>query len=94
MLRLLILMALSCPVLAQETGSALPYSSVYEQRRSEQLIARGLLHMEAEDFRAAENLPRRRAGAKVNYGPSASTARRSGTPDRSAAGTTEVAAGR
>jgi len=69
MLRLLIFMALSCPALAQETGSALPYSSVYEQRRSEQLIARGLLHMEAKDFRAAEKTFLDAVQiAKVNYG--------------------------
>ncbi|MEE3011797.1 MAG: hypothetical protein VX350_05655, partial [Pseudomonadota bacterium] len=57
MLRLLILIVLSCSAssaLAQETGSALPYSSVYEHERSEQLIARGLLQMEAKDYRTAE----------------------------------------
>ena len=69
MLHLLIFMALSYPALAQETVSALPYSSVYEQRRSEQLIARGLLHMEAKDFRTAEKTFLDAVQvAKVNYG--------------------------
>ena len=69
MFRLLIFMALSCPALAQETGSALPYSSVYDEGRSEQLIARGLLQMEERDFRAAEKTFIDAVQvAKVNYG--------------------------
>ena len=72
MLRLLILIVLSCSAssaLAQETGSALPYSSVYEHERSEQLIARGLLQMEAKDFRTAEKTFLEAVQvAKVNYG--------------------------
>ena len=72
MLRLLILIVLSCPAssaLAQETGSALPYNSVYAQERSEQLIARGLLQMEAKDYRTAEKTFLEAVQiAKVNYG--------------------------
>ena len=72
MLRLLILIVLSCPAssaLAQETGSALPYRSVYEHERSEQLIARGLLQMEAKDYRTAEKTFLEAVQiAKVNYG--------------------------
>ena len=69
MLRLLILIVLSCPALAQETGSALPYSSVYAHERSEQLIARGLLQMEAKDYRIAEKIFLEAVQvAKVNYG--------------------------
>ena len=69
MLRLLILIVLSCPALAQETGSALPYSSVYAHERSEQLIARGLLQMEAKDYRTAgKTFLEAVQIAKVNYG--------------------------
>ena len=69
MLRLLIMIVLSCPALAQETGSALPYSSVYAHERSEQLIARGLLQMEAKDYRIAEKIFLEAVQvAKVNYG--------------------------
>ena len=72
MLRLFMLIALSCPAsyaLAQETGSALPYISVYEHDRSEQLVARGLLQMEARDYRTAEKTFLEAVQvAKVNYG--------------------------
>ena len=72
MLRLLILIVLSCPTssaLAQEAGNALPYRSVYEHARSEPLIARGLLQMEAKDYQAAEKTFLEAVQvAKVNYG--------------------------
>ena len=72
MLRLFLLIVLSCPAsyaLAQETGSALPYISVYEHDRSEQLVARGLLQMEARDYRTAEKTFLEAVQvAKVNYG--------------------------
>ena len=72
MLLPLIMIVLSCPAssaLAQETGSALPYSSVYEHERSEQLVARGLLQMEAKDYQTAEKTFNEAVQiAKVNYG--------------------------
>ena len=72
MLLPLIMIVLSCPAssaLAQETGSALPYSSVYEHERSEQLVARGLLQMQAKDYQTAEKTFHEAVQiAKVNYG--------------------------
>ncbi len=72
MLRLLIFSLLSWPAsysLAQEAGSPFPYRSAYEEMRSEQLIAQGLLQMEARDYSNAEKTFLDAVQiAKVNYG--------------------------